>query len=86
MTVSSLDVNPIKDKQKLRNIPPFNKADGGNFRQKMKEVNKTFKNCYEQNSANTLWCIFQDTIVKGTDASIPSRMTKRRDGYPWITH
>ena len=82
---TELYINPMKQKQKPRKIPLFNKADWENFRQQMREVNKTLQNCYEQNSANTLWCTFRDTIVKGAEMYIPSRMTKRRDGYPWIT-
>ena len=64
----------MKHKQKPRKIPLFNKADWENFRQQMREVNKTLQNCYEQNSANTL---FRDTIVKGAEKYISSRITKR---------
>ena len=62
---TELDINPMKHKQKPRNIPLFNKADWENFRQQMKELNKPLQNCYVQNSANTLWYTFRDTIVKG---------------------
>ena len=66
------ELDPMKHKQKPRNILPFNKADWEKFRQQMKEVNKTLQNCYEQNSANTLWCTFRDIIVKGAEMYIPS--------------
>ena len=70
---TELDINPMK--QKPRHIFLFNKADWDNFRKRMKEINKTLQNCYDENSANTLWCIFWDNIAKGSEMYIPSTMT-----------
>ena len=45
---TELNINPMKYKEKHRNISIFNKAGWDNFRQQMKEVNKTLQNCYEK--------------------------------------
>ena len=82
---AEINVNPLKLKQTPRKINLYNKADWVSFKTHLLHTHKTIVDLYETSPVEDLWSLLKEAITSGTEKFIPSKLSKPKDGHPWIT-
>jgi len=79
------DVNAKRIRKTPRKILLYNKADFESLRKHLHDFSERLQSTkIDQASANDIWNNFKDTLLKGIEKFIPSKMSKSKVGYPWI--
>ncbi len=80
------NIKPIKNKQKPRQIPLFNKADWQGFQAHMSQFGDTFQDSVHPGaSIDQLWCAFKTAVKEGIATYIPHKNAKGDDSLPWLS-
>ena len=82
------EVNILTKKatQKPRNIILYRKANWNNIQKDLKDVLEDIRKMEDENaSVTTMWTKFQTDLELSIKKNIPSKMAKKKDGFPWIT-
>ena len=82
---AEVDINPIRPKQKRRNIPLYRKADWDSLKHHMADIHQQITKKTNSCSTDELWCIFRDGLQEGIRRFIPHKTAKSKDNFPWIT-
>ena len=82
---TELDMRPVKQKQKPRQIPIYRKAEWEPMKEDMKSLHKDMEAMYNSTTGvNEMWEKFRDTLQHSINSHIPHRQSRSIDGYPWI--
>jgi hypothetical protein len=80
-----VDLNPVKLKQKPRNIPLYKKANWEALDEHMQNTRRTMTEKADTSSVNELWIMFRDGLQEGINKFIPHKRAKNTDGLPWLS-
>lgn len=81
------DIYPIVHKQKPRKLLLYNKADWEGLHHHMTKFSESFTNMCTVDphlSIKQLWSTFKSELNKSIDKYIPTKITKRRNGLPYV--
>ena len=78
-------LKPLLQKQKLRKVHLFRKADWAKFKSLMESNQKSFLSNHQGKSVKDLWNSFTSTLTKYMDECIPSKIIRGKSSLPWIT-
>ena len=81
-----MDLEPIRYKQKPREIPLYNKASWDSFAKDLFNVGTILCDIKNGLSANELWVRLKSAIHRGIKKHIPHKRCKSKDNLPWITN
>jgi hypothetical protein len=81
-----LDIKPVKNKQKARQIPLYNKARWDTIREDLAVIMATVSSLSTTDAnIDELWGVFKNGLEKSVSANVPHKTAKSKDNIPWIT-
>jgi len=79
---AEIDILPVRNRQKPRQIPLYSKAKWENVRNDLTDIYHTLVTT--ENYVNDMWNIFQTKLEESIKSNIPHKTAKQKDGCPWI--
>ena len=80
-----LDVQPVRNIKKPRNVPLYKKANWVDFSSLMDTQGEEIVNSPSDTNPAELWKRFRDAILEGIRKFIPHKPQKAKGGLPYIT-
>ena len=84
---SEIDINPVRNKQKPRQIPLYKKARWDSLKSDISSLHGVIKDMSLSGSpANDLWVKFSTALNSSIESHIPHKLARSKHSSPWITH
>ncbi len=86
MVYAELDIQPKRQTTKPREILKFGKANWDKIKDDMEKLAENFGETKTENmTVNEMWTSFKTSLASTIQKNVPSRMSRSRRGFPWVT-